>query len=99
MAALIDLVIQTEKANVDDDATNVFLGGFSMGAIMAFYTPLMTLDYNIGGVIAFSGYPLPALTALIDMDTADAQAEASYYGSDMRFMLWHGSEEELFPAD
>jgi len=51
---------------------------------------LTKLNFALGGVGCLSGYPLPPLVHMSGRPTNEAIANASYYGNDMRFMIWNG---------
>lgn len=58
-ATAVAALIEHEKKLVGGKASNVFLGGFSQGSQMTAYMQLAKLDYALGGVIVYNGYPLP----------------------------------------
>lgn len=97
IAGLIDY----EKAMVNNVNKNVFLAGFSEGAQLSSYMQFVHLTFALGGVIVMDGFPLPPLS---DMPAANggtpaaAKANASYTGDDMRWMIWEGSNDPIFPA-
>ena len=91
-------LIEHEKQLVGGDASNVFLAGFSEGAQMTSYVQLAKLDYALGGAIVMDGFPLPPLENMPGADPAAAQKNATYYGQDMRFFIWWGADDPIFPA-
>jgi predicted esterase len=80
------------------NAKDVFLAGFSQGAQMTGYMQLAKLPYALGGVIVIDGFPLPPLGFMPGAPQAAARANASYYGEDMRWMVWQGSADQIFPV-
>ena len=50
-------------------------------------------------MIVGDGYPMPPLVEMIGHSREEAIKNASYYGHDMRFMIWEGSEDRTFPAN
>jgi hypothetical protein len=54
------------------------------------------LEYALGGAIVFDGYPLPPLVLMPNKTEEEARALATYYGDDMRWMFYHGSEDFIF---
>lgn len=94
VAALIDY----EKQLLGNDNSKIFLGGFSQGAQMSSYMQIAKLDFALGGTIIFSGFPLPPLGYMPGADPAEAKANATYYGPDMAWMVWIGSNDFIFPA-
>jgi hypothetical protein len=59
---------------------------------------LVNRPFALGGVSVFDGFPLPPLENMPGAPTAAARANASYYGQDMRWMIWHGSADPIFPV-
>jgi hypothetical protein len=45
------------------------------------------------------GFPLPPLGDMPNGSQEDARANASYYGEDMRWMIWEGANDYIFPAN
>lgn len=68
---------------------------------MTGYMQLAHLDYALGGTVVMDGFPLPPLMdmAAPGATPAAAKANATYYGHDMRWMIWWGSDDPIFPAD
>jgi predicted esterase len=93
-ASKVGELLAHERALVGGDASKVFLAGFSEGAQMTGYVQLAQLDYALGGTIVMDGFPLPPL-----FDWPHGHANATYHGSDMRWVLWHGEADEIFPVD
>lgn len=102
-AGLVEGLINHELAAspINGVKTNVLLAGFSEGAQMTGYMQLAHLDYALGGAVVMDGFPLPPLQdmAAPGVTPAAAKANATYYGQDMRWMIWWGSEDPIFPAD
>ena len=48
--------------------------------------------------IVMDGFPLPPLENMPGADPAAAQKNATYYGQDMRFFIWWGADDPIFPA-
>ena len=65
---------------------------------MTSYMQIAKLDFALGGCIVGDGYPLPPLVDMVGHHREEAIKNASYYGNDMRFMIWEGSEDPIFPA-
>ena len=98
-AARVAALIEHEKQLVAGDASKVFLGGFSEGAQLAAYMQLASLDFALGGTIVMDGFPLPPLCDMPGGDPAAAKKNATYFGADMRWMIWHGEDDPIFPAN
>lgn len=92
-------LIEHEKSLVGSDASKVFLAGFSEGAQLTGYVQLAQLEYALGGAIVMSGFPLPPLCDMPGAAQDAARANASYFGDDMRFMIWNGASDPIFQAD
>jgi len=95
VAALID----REKGLVGGDGSKVFLAGFSEGAQLTGYMQLCQLTFALGGTIVMDGFPLPPTFDMAGHSRAAARANATYYGEDMRWMIWHGEADPIFPVD
>ena len=92
-------VIDAEKtAKSWTDSSKIYLGGYSQGGQISSYVQIAKMTEKLGGVIVFCGYPLPPLTNMPGQTTAAAQAAATYYGTDMRWMFIFGSADTIFPA-
>ena len=59
----------------------------------------MKVDYAFAGVVLFAGYPVEPLRHMLDMSNKDARAAARYTGQDMKFWIWHGDKDTVFPVD
>ena len=92
-------LIAYEQKLVGGDAKNVFLGGFSQGAEMTCYMQIAKIDFALGGAIVMDGYPIPPLVDMLGDTPREAKKNATYYGDDMRWMIWHGSEDIYFNAN
>ena len=77
----------------------MFLAGFSEGAQLTAYMQLAKLTYALGATIVMDGFPLPPLVDMRGGSRAAARKNASYYGADMRWMIWHGEADPIFPCD
>ena len=95
VAALID----HERQLLGGDGSKIYLAGFSQGAQMTGYVQLCQLDFALGGTVVMDGFPLPPLENMPGAPPAAAKANASYYGSDMRWMIWHGDADPIFPVN
>jgi len=96
-ASRVAALIEHEKSFVGNDPSKVYLAGFSEGAQLTGYMQLAELDYPLGGIVVMDGFPLPPL---FDMIGHPAIAKnASYAGQDMRWMIWHGAADPIFPAN
>ena len=60
---------------------------------------LAKLDYALGGTIVMDGFPLPPLFDMVGHSQSAARANATYYGTDMKWMIWHGESDPIFPVD
>jgi predicted esterase len=96
-ASRISALIQHERTLVHGDASKVYLGGFSQGAQLTSYMQIAKLNFALGGSIVMDGYPLPPLCDMPGKDPTAAKKNATYYGQDMRWMLWHGEDDQIFP--
>uniref|UniRef100_A0A7S3AER5 Uncharacterized protein n=1 Tax=Haptolina ericina TaxID=156174 RepID=A0A7S3AER5_9EUKA len=65
---------------------------------MTGYVQLAKLTYALGGTIVMDGFPLPPLENMPG-HPAGAKQNATYYGDDMRWMIWQGDDDSIFPAD
>merc|ERR1712227_197836 len=65
---------------------------------MTSYMQIAKLDFALGGCIVGDGYPLPPLVDMVGKHREEAIKNASYYGHDMRFMIWEGTEDPIFPS-
>jgi len=90
-------LIEHEKALVGGDSSKVYLAGFSEGAQLTGYMQLCKLEYALGGTIVMDGFPLPPLFDMPGHSTAEARRNATYYGQDMRWMIWWGQADPIFP--
>lgn len=77
---------------------NIFLAGFSQGSRMVYQVQLGQLKYATGGNFVIAGYPLVPLIGLEQHSTKEALDELSYYGQNMKWMMFHGAEDPIFPA-
>ena len=100
-ASWVRSLLEHERAApaIGGDAARVFLAGFSEGAQLTAYMQIANLDYALGGVVVMDGYPLPPLCDMPGRAPAAAKANATYYGSDMRWMIWHGDDDPIFPVN
>ena len=87
------------QPQIGGSASQIFLAGFSQGGQLTSYMQIASLDYALGGAIIMDGFPLPPLCDMgkSGADPAAARANATYYGADMNFMLWHGEADSIFP--
>ena len=97
-AERVSALLDHEKELVGGDASNVYLAGFSEGAQMAGYVQLCKLNYALGGVVVMDGFPLPPLENMPGSSSIAAKKNATYYGQDMKWMLYHGDEDPIFPV-
>ena len=58
---------------------------------------LAKLDYPLGAVVIMNSFPLPPLIDMPGNSLADARKNATYFGQDMRFMIWYGEADTIFP--
>jgi predicted esterase len=98
-ASAVATLIEQEKRLVGGHGSNVYLAGFSEGAQLTGYMQLAKLDFALGGTIVMDGFPLPPLFDMVGHSQSDARKNASYYGTDMRFMIWHGTADGVFPVN
>jgi len=92
-ATRVAALIGHEMANVGNDSSKVYLAGFSEGAQLTAYMQIAKLDFALGGTIVMDGYPLPPVC-----DAQGIKARATYSGSDMKWMIWWGAADPIFPA-
>lgn len=94
---------EMSQPQINGNSKKVFLAGFSQGGQMTSYMQIAKLDYPLGGAIVMDGFPLPPLSdmgnPLMPADPTGAKDNATYYGDDMNFMIWHGELDEIFPCD
>lgn len=70
---------------------------------MSLYIQLMKLKVPLGGTILFAGYPLYKVQYVYrgDDKLAPTKSEAkdmvSCSDTTMRFFIWHGSKDTIFP--
>lgn len=93
----ISALINHEQVAVAN-SKNVYLGGFSEGGQLASYVQLVELNYALGGVIVMDGFPLPPLIDMPGHSRPAAQKNSSYCGEDMRWMIWWGDQDPIFPV-
>jgi len=99
-ATRIATLIEHERGLLSShDGSKIYLAGFSQGAQMTPYVQLVKLDFALGGAIVMDGYPLPPLVDMPGSSQSVARANASYYGQDMRFMIYHGQADPIFPCN
>jgi hypothetical protein len=60
---------------------------------------LAKLDFALGGTIVMDGYPLPPLCDMPGHAQKDARQNATYYGTDMNWMIYHGTADQVFPEE
>ena len=65
---------------------------------MASQVQLAKMTEKLGGVMVFCGTPLPPIANFPTKTTAEAQAAATYFGTDMRWMLMYGQNDGIFEA-
>ena len=97
-AARVAALIEEETRQLGGQRKQVFLAGFSEGAQLTGYMQFAKLDYALGGAVVMDGFPLPPLENMPGASPASAKRNASYYGGDMRWMIWHGGADPIFPA-
>ena len=97
-ASSVAALIQREMHLVGGDSKKVFLAGFSQGAQMSGYVQLAHLRFALGGVVVMDGFPLPPLCDMPGRGPAAARRNATYYGRDMRWMIWQGAADPIFPG-
>jgi predicted esterase len=98
-ASNVAALIEHEKGLVGGDASRVYLAGFSEGAQLTGYMQIAKLDFALGGTIIMDGFPLPPLFDMPGHAPAEAKKNATYYGSDMKWMIWHGEDDPIFPCN
>ena len=97
-ASRVAALIEHERAAVGGNGKNVFLAGFSQGGQLTSYMQLAKLTYALGGAIVMDGFPLPPLIDMPGASRAASRKNASYFGADMRFMIYQGSADPIFPT-
>jgi len=98
-ATKVATLIDHEKALIGGDNSKVYLAGFSQGAQLTGYIQLAHLQFALGGVFVMDGFPLPPLCDMPGQPSASAKRNATYYGSDMRWMIYHGASDPIFPVN
>lgn len=95
-ASRVAELIEHEMGGVGSNSAKVFLGGFSQGAQMTGYMQLVHLKFALGGVFVMDGFPLPPLQNMPGQAPTAAKKNASYYGQDMRWIIWQGTYDTIF---
>ena len=68
--------------------------------MLSLYVQLMKLDFPLGGVVLFAGYVFEPLRKLIKIESdEEARQKCSYLGKDLRFFIWHGDQDNIFPSN
>lgn len=98
-AARVAALIEREKALVGGSNSKVYLAGFSQGAQLTGYLQLAKLDFALGGTIVMDGFPLPPLCDMPGQESHAAKKNATYYGTDMKWMIYHGAADQIFPVN
>ena len=58
------------------------------------------LDFPLAGTIVMDGFPIPPLSYIAHDDSLpEARKNATYYGDDMRWFIYHGGADPIFGAD
>jgi len=96
-ASAVATLIEHEKNLVGGAGSKVYLAGFSEGAQLTGYMQLAKLDFALGGTIVMDGYPLPPLCDMPGHAQRDAKKNATYYGADMKWMIYWGGADPIFP--
>ncbi len=96
-ASMVRMLLDQEMRLVGNNGKNVYLAGFSQGAQMTGYMQLVNLPFALGGVVVMDGFPLPPLENMPGASQAAARANASYYADDMKWIIYEGSEDPIFP--
>ena len=94
-ATSVAALLESEMGILGGDNSKLYLAGFSEGAQLTGYTQIAKLNYPLGGVIIMDGYPIPPLCDMPGKDTDAAKQNATYYGTDMNWMIWHGNARVL----
>jgi len=97
-ASRVATLIEHEKSLLGGDNSKVYLAGFSEGAQLTGYVQFVQLDFALGGAIVMDGFPIPPLCDMPGASQSQARANASYFGSDMNWMIYHGQSDPIFPA-
>ena len=82
-ASYLKIIIEEEANRLNGKYNKIYIGGHSQGACVSLYTGY-TVDYLLGGVIAFSGILFP-------------QANISSNKEDLNVFLAHGNEDKAIP--
>lgn len=90
---------EMSQPQIGGNSKEVFLAGFLQGAQMTSYMQIAKLEYPLGGAIVMDGFPLPPLGDMPGAAPEEAKTNATYYGQDMNFMIWHGEDDTIFPLD
>lgn len=59
----------------------------------------MSVDKALAGTMVLDGYPLPPTCRMAEQTQDEARTEASYYGKDMNWFIWHGGNDPIFPPE
>merc|ERR1719389_353427 len=57
------------------------------------------LDFALGGTIVMDGFPVPPLSHMAGESLKDARSNATYYGNDMNWFIWHAEDDQVFPVN
>ena len=87
-----------KAASIAGNTSKVFLAGFSEGAQLTSYIQIAKLNFALGGTIVMDGFALPPLCDMPKYSPEHAKAVSSYYGNDMRWMIYQGGSDPIFPA-
>ncbi len=91
-------LVEHEAKLLGGDLSKVYLAGFSQGGQLSAYMQIANLKAALGGVIVMSAFPLPPLCDMPGGDPVEAKKNATYYGDDMRWMIWLGESDFIFPV-
>jgi len=92
-ATRIASLIQHEMPVVGNVTSKVYLAGFSQGAQLTAYMQIAKLDFPLGGTVVMDGYALPPVCS-----SSQVKSKATYSGSDMKWFLYWGGADGIFPA-
>jgi len=97
-ASRVASLIEHEQTTGAIANKDTYLAGFSEGGQVASYMQLAKLDFALGGVIVMDGFPLPPLCDMPPGPAAAAKANATYTGLDMKWMIYWGEDDPIFPV-
>eukprot|EP00347_Sterkiella_histriomuscorum_P018729 403344400 len=84
-------VISQEVADLNNDYSKIFIGGFSQGACMAIHCALSS-EHILGGVLALSGHVFPFMLEMIQEDQDGVYENKKKH---LKLFAYHGKDDEV----